>query len=288
MGKTVVHNVRIPCNCLPLVGEADYGRALRTMIHCDRTAPFHVMIYLLKGGMEIVEDGVCHKLTPGTLFFLKSGVHHWGEKPFLNGSAWYYVHFFAKEPAEDAAPYRPILHPEQRVVLQGRENEGCLVLPKMLKLPAQNSIRQKTERLIESHNSGDMIGSSLFLWEIFKDCAAGEQNEGKGVGRTEQMLTYLKAHYAEDVSAKELEELTGLSYKYAATLFKEQTGMTVSEYRMMLRIRRAETLLCATEMSVGEIAAQTGFYDAFYFSRIFKRERGVSPSVFRRTYVPGI
>lgn len=98
MDKAVVHNVRIPCNCLPLVGEADYGRALRTMIHCDRTAPFHVMIYLLKGGMEIVEDGVCHKLTPGTLFFLKSGVHHWGEKPFLNGSAWYYVHFLQRSP----------------------------------------------------------------------------------------------------------------------------------------------------------------------------------------------
>ena len=62
----------IPLNSMPLVGEADYGLSVNPMIHCDRVADFNVMIYLLQGEMEIVEDGISYQLEPGTLFFLKN------------------------------------------------------------------------------------------------------------------------------------------------------------------------------------------------------------------------
>lgn len=284
------HVIGIPCNSLPLVGEADYGLAVRPMIHCDRTAPFHVMIYLIKGGMEIMEDGVCHELTPGTLFFLKSGVHHWGEKPFLAGTSWYYVHFYTSEPDAGMHPFHPLSARGEKVFLSGNENECFLTLPKILYFPPQNSIRKKTEQLIERHNAGDMIGSSLLLWEIFRECVADtEDTENDGTeDKVEAIIRYLRAHFSENITARELEAAAGLSYKYVGTLFKERTGMTIREYQLMLKLKKAETLLCGTEMTMGEIAAETGFYDAFYFSRVFKREKGISPSGFRENYVPRI
>lgn len=51
------HCLRIPCSAMPFICEADYSVTMVPMIHVDRTAPFHVAIYLLKGWMEIVEDG---------------------------------------------------------------------------------------------------------------------------------------------------------------------------------------------------------------------------------------
>ena len=87
------HLLRIPCNAMPFVCEAAYSINRGVMYHADRTAPFHVAIYLLRGSMEIIEDGISYRLKPDQLFFLKSGVHCWGEKPFEQGAAWVYANF---------------------------------------------------------------------------------------------------------------------------------------------------------------------------------------------------
>lgn len=93
------HLLKIPCTSMPFVCEADYSVTLTPMIHMDRTAPFHVAIYLLQGSMEIIEDGIPYRIMPDQIFFLKSGVHHWGEKPFETGSSWYYAHFYCDAPS---------------------------------------------------------------------------------------------------------------------------------------------------------------------------------------------
>ena len=43
------HLLKIPCNAMPFICEADYSISLGTMIHADRIVPFHVAIYLLQG-----------------------------------------------------------------------------------------------------------------------------------------------------------------------------------------------------------------------------------------------
>jgi len=62
------HLLKIPCNTMPFICEADYSITLGNMIHADRTAPFHVAIYLLKGSMEIIEDGIPYQILPDQLF----------------------------------------------------------------------------------------------------------------------------------------------------------------------------------------------------------------------------
>lgn len=284
------NHCKISCREMPLVGEADHGLAIRPMIHCDRRADFHVLIYLLKGGMEIIEDGISYTLTPGTLFFLKAGAHHWGEKPFLAGTAWYYVHFYAEEPPKEEPPFRKKTALKEKLCLTGEENRVYLTLPKRLELTAQNPIKKKIEELIRRHNTGDMPGSGIMLWEIFTLCVqAQDQSAGREWDdRTEKVLCFLEENYRRGFTAKELSLAAGISAKYAGTLFKERTGLTVGEYQLTLKLKEAETLLVTTEMTLAEIAAQTGFYDAFYFSKIFKREKGMSPMQFRKAYIPRI
>jgi len=64
---------------MPFVCEADRCAAGENEIHIDRTFDCNVAILLLKGSMEIIEDGVPYRLAAGDLFFLKGGVHHWGK-----------------------------------------------------------------------------------------------------------------------------------------------------------------------------------------------------------------
>ena len=64
--------------------------------------------------------------------------------------------------------------------------------------------------------------------------------------------------------------------------FKEYTEATPTQYIQSLRISNAQTLLETTNYNVSEIAQILGYDDPFYFSRVFKKQSGLSPSEFRK------
>ncbi len=74
-----------------------------------------------------------------------------------------------------------------------------------------------------------------------------------------------------------------LQYDYLRKLFRREMGMTPLEYRTQLRMKRAAQMLgamWAPDCSVGEIAQQCGYDDALYFSRVFKKHFGCSPTAY--------
>ena len=284
------HLLRIPCNTMPFVCEAAYSINLGTMIHADRTVPFHVAIYLLQGSMEIIEDGISYRLMPQHLFFLKSGVHCWGEKPFEQGSAWYYAHFYCAEPQNRMTELELPggAYYDRKVCLDRDANERYITLPKIMDCSGTNRVRNDFERLLDAHMCGNIPQASVNLWQIFLSCAGTAQEDMPENGYVKQIQEYIKQHYIEGFSAEEIEQICGLSYKYAGTLFKKTTGRTIKEYQYFLRLNKAERLLVETDLSVTEIAQITGFSDVFYFSKIFRREKGCTARDFRKAYVPGI
>lgn len=78
-----------------------------------------------------------------------------------------------------------------------------------------------------------------------------------------------------------LSGLVHLSEGYFCNVFKETMGMTATEYINGLRVKRAADLLTATDMSVTEAALCSGFSDLNYFSRVFKKQMGVTPNSVR-------
>ena len=282
------HLLKIPCNAMPFICEADYSISLGTMIHADRIVPFHVAIYLLQGSMEIIEDGIAYQILPHQLFFLKSNVRHWGEKSFEPGSAWYYAHFYCEDPASQMEELPKGVYYDTKVCLDRKANEKYILLPKLTDCSGHKHIKKDFEKMIDAHVHGNIPQASVRLWQIFLECARSAQDDSVGSGYVQQIQEYIRTHYIEGFSSQEIEDVSGLSYKYAGTLFKEATGQTIKEYQCTLRLRKAEQLLKETNQPIAEIAQLTGFSDVFYFSKIFHREKGCSPSEYRRTYVPGI
>lgn len=273
---------------MPFVCEADYSVSFGKMMHADRVAPFHVAIYLLQGSMEIIEDGVCHRLLPHQLFFLRSGVHHWGEKPFEEGSSWYYAHFYCPEPEPQMVELSRNIYYDTKVCLNPCDNEKYITLPKMTDCEKMRQIQKNFEKMIEAHVHGNIPQASVRLWQVFLECAKNAPGDSVQNVYVQKLLEYIQAHYIESFGAREVEILCGLSYKYAGTLFKEETGQTIREYQRTLRVRKAKQLLKETDRPITEIAQLTGFSDVFYFSKVFRLEQGCSPSEYRRTYIPGI
>ena len=283
------HLLKIPCTAMPFVSEADYSVTLAPMIHADRTAPFHVAIYLLQGSMEIIEDGIPYRIMPGQVFFLKSGIHHWGNRSFEIGSSWYYAHFYCDAPSSCMEELPRGIYYDERVSLKPSEKDRYFItLPKLINCEEKTQIKRNFEKMIEAHIHGNIPQTSIRLWQIFLECAQNAQDDKMSNGYAEQIQNYVRQHYIDGFTSAQIQEACGLSYKYAGTLFKEVTGQTIKEYQCTLRLRKAEQLLKETNKSIAEIAQLTGFSDVFYFSKIFHRKKGCPPGEYRKTYIPGI
>ena len=283
------HLLKIPCTAMPFVSEADYSVTLAPMIHADRTAPFHVAIYLLQGSMEIIEDGIPYRIMPDQVFFLKSGIHHWGNKLFEIGSSWYYAHFYCDAPSSCMEELPRGIYYDERVSLKPSEKDRYFItLPKLINCEEKTQIKRNFEKMIEAHIHGNIPQTSIRLWQIFLECAQNAQDDKVSNGYAEQIQNYVRQHYIDGFTSAQIQEACGLSYKYAGTLFKEVTGQTIKEYQCTLRLRKAEQLLKETNKSITEIAQLTGFSDVFYFSKIFHRKKGCPPGEYRKTYIPGI
>lgn len=74
----------------------------------------------------------------------------------------------------------------------------------------------------------------------------------------------------------------GISENYLSRLVKKATGRSVGAWIDIVRIQRAKRLLSVTEDSVIDIAASVGIEDQSYFSRLFKKETGMTPTAFRK------
>lgn len=283
------HLLKIPCTAMPFVSEADYSVTLAPMIHADRTAPFHVAIYLLQGSMEIIEDGIPYRIMPDQVFFLKSGIHHWGNRSFEIGSSWYYAHFYCDAPSSCMEELPRGIYYDERISLKLSEKDRYFItLPKLINCEEKTQIKRNFEKMIEAHIHGNIPQTSIRLWQIFLECAQNAQDDKVSNGYAEQIQNYVRQHYIDGFTSAQIQEACGLSYKYAGTLFKEVTGQTIKEYQCTLRLRKAEQLLKETNKSITEIAQLTGFSDVFYFSKIFHRKKGCPPGEYRKTYIPGI
>lgn len=95
-------------------------------------------------------------------------------------------------------------------------------------------------------------------------------------------LGFINSNYAGDLTLKKIAEVVYMNPNYLCDLFKQETGTFFSDYLTKVRIEKAKELLSTRmELKSYEVADLVGYKDARYFSQVFKRYIGVSPSEFR-------
>lgn len=95
-------------------------------------------------------------------------------------------------------------------------------------------------------------------------------------------LAYFHSHYSSRISIDEYARAHGMSVSWFIRSFREYAGETPAQYILSLRISNAQTLLESTTDSIMEIADSVGYDNPLYFSRLFRKQCGISPSEFRK------
>lgn len=95
-------------------------------------------------------------------------------------------------------------------------------------------------------------------------------------------VTYFNENYNQDISIENYAQTRGMSVSWFIRNFKKYTGMTPMQFIVSLRVNNAQILLEQTNYSIYEIAKIVGYDDQLYFSRLFRKQKGVSPSQYRK------
>ena len=102
--------------------------------------------------------------------------------------------------------------------------------------------------------------------------------------RIKGAVAFIDGHYSEKITLRQLAESSGLSQALFSRLFKKTMQTTPIRYITEIRLNAARRLLSETDMTLANIAAETGFYDEAHFVRTFKKSRGLTPGDYRRQH----
>ena len=98
----------------------------------------------------------------------------------------------------------------------------------------------------------------------------------------DKAMLYFNKHYNDDINIEKFASTIHMSTSWFIRNFKQYTGQTPMNYILSIRITNAENLLENTDYNLTEISRIIGYENPLYFSRIFKKQKGLSPSEYRK------
>ena len=143
---------------------------------------------------------------------------------------------------------------------------------------------ERVRALVVAISDGDRRRSVFSLLSLF-DLA---DREGRRVyvpdTKVSALIAYVGEHITEPLSLDAISAALFVSKYYMCHLFKATTGMSITHYILLQRFALSKRLLVSTEKTVSEISSLSGFSDITYFSRVFRKNTGLSPSEYRKRY----
>ena len=95
---------------------------------------------------------------------------------------------------------------------------------------------------------------------------------------------YVISNFRNEISLKSIAKVFHVNYNYLSKTFKEETGLNFIDYVTKLRIEEAKKMILFSNKTITEITFELGYNDTAYFSKVFKRYTGYSPSHFKNHY----
>jgi AraC-like DNA-binding protein len=106
----------------------------------------------------------------------------------------------------------------------------------------------------------------------------------KKENRLEELLQQIEISPEKELSNKALAESFGISEFHFIRIFKAKTGLSPVQYQISAKLKKAAGLLLDTQLNVSEIGYMCGFSDPLYFSTLFKKKMGQSPTLYRKSH----
>lgn len=270
-------------------------------IHFSRIIDEYVLYIIQDGEMFLEENNLHHHLNKGDFFLLEPNLPHEG---FKKASCdYYYVHF--KHPGlkrvpedQETSAVREMIE-KCRISLasynlnEGDATDSLAVFPKHCALTNLQECKAILSKAIDVYNKREehykrvaSVELHRLLMSVAHDFVGIQRAQSTGTHITkgeviaEQILNYLNANYALKISSRLIEEQFEVNFDYINRVFFKMIGYTLFQYLNTLRMNHAKELISTTSLPFHEVAYLVGIDDRYYFSKIFKKYTGMTPSAY--------
>jgi len=225
------------------------------------------LVFTLSGAAYITIDGAHYKLEQGVILHasakMKLTIHVIGDEPWNYTVVNYRV-------ANDEQEQYPLY--SQNFVM----HTGCNI-----------NVNQQLTALVKRYEQATpytKLQAKSDFYQLIRHALHAVQQQTTTT-KTELMLQavqYMHESYNKPISVTQISQHIGVERRRFAYLFERYTGMTPNHYLTNFRMKRSRELLRAQHYTVAQVAELVGYHDSFYFSRVFKKYNGVSPSDYRK------
>ena len=280
---------------LPQVRMMGQIRYSEPWLHFSRCINEWVLYVIRDGNLYLQEDGVRYHLAAGDFFLLEPGLTHEGYQ--RSACDYYYVHFSHPDMGRmgDETAAMAALADKRRKSLTsynldpGDPTDPITYLPKQFHLTG-GEFKAELRHAVEVYDSREehykrrtsTLLHSFLLETAHENLLAHSRSPGKRIRKSdvmaEKLLRYVNQNYTRRLTSRDIEEQFEGNFDYLNRTFAALTGSPVFTYINILRINNAKQLIATTDLPFSEIGYLVGVEDRYYFSKLFRKMTGMSPS----------
>ena len=240
---------------------------------CTRTDGInqYVFVYCVDGSGFFTVDGRRHEVRKNQYFILPKGKPH--EYGATEGGSWtiYWIHFrgtCAHVYVDGLAAPQSI-----NVAMDSRIGDRIDIFEEIL------STLQRGVELEDLHYASSLMHHFLASVRYLGQFRGARANADINI--VEQAIHFMRENIERHITIDDVLHYVGFSQSHLTTLFKKQMGESPLRYFNRMKIEHAQGLLRTTDLKINQICYKVGIEDALYFSRLFSKIVGMSPTEYR-------
>lgn len=247
-----------------------------------RTLNHHEFLFFTGGRGRIAIEKKSYVIKAGMLFYIAPGVHHSIELDQAEPVSFQSVHF----------SFASVFFTDNKWTI--KENASVLSLQHAGVIKDYYLIEDLFKKMVAcwaAKQPGYEFITKTLLQQLIIAIAHDRKKQNKNDAtflKVDQIINYMHQNIAGHVRLTDLSEMVQLSSAYLSRTFKDRTGYSVIGYFNKIKMDKAKELIVEGDKKINEIAHELGFADEFYFSRLFKKMEGISPSEFYDKNVHGL
>jgi AraC family transcriptional regulator, arabinose operon regulatory protein len=252
--------------------------------HPNRKLIWNVFLYVSDGQMEVWEEDQEYVIKKGQFLFLKRGLHHWGEPKTPAGTSWFWIHFYGLSDSETFQELNVNLTPSPSWSISQEDYRKFITLPKQGEISQPPKMEKRLEPLVQLFHSADplrAINLSLQTMKFFLDLFRESVQQSpltKSDRTVQRIMEYLEQKKGYILDSQDISNSLDMNYSYLSEVFKKKTGSTIHLYNSRIFMDKAVAMMRNSNRNISEISEVLGFKNPFYFSRVFRKVMGCSPS----------
>ena len=243
------------------------------------------LIYLISGELTYVTEGAKkQRLSPGNLLYIPAGIAYALKSKYMRAV----VIGFDLTDAFGGEGERVSPVPSAEFNTDACHSvDGFPAFKNVLMLPDLESERDtfiRMSHIFTSREGHYLAELSAMLKLILLKIADHTDEDALPSSMVENLDGYIRENIHDEISNTELGAIFGYHPFYISKILKDRRGITLHQYVISYRIKYAKMLLECTERSIADIAEETGFTDASYFTKSFKASFGMTPKEYRNKF----